>query len=67
MAKFDAEKVIQRIKDVIEYHRHPVITKFDGSTLAKLRRGAFYTYGCDRDMRPILVMRIERIDFGEPF
>jgi hypothetical protein len=67
MAKFDPEKVIQRIKDVINYHRHPVITKLEESTLSKLGKGIFYTYGCDRGMRPIVVLRIERINFDEPF
>lgn len=67
MAKFDKEKVVQRIKDVINYHRHPTITKFDEGTLNKLAQGMFYTYGCDRGMRPIVVMRIERINFEEDF
>lgn len=67
MAKFDKEKVVERLRDIINYHKHPIITNFDQSTLAKLQKGINYTYGCDKGMRPIIIIRLDLIDFEEPF
>jgi hypothetical protein len=57
--------VIERLKDAINYHRHPIITNFDDNTILRLQRGVTYTYGWDRGMRPIVIIRIDKIDFEE--
>ena len=56
-----------RLKDVINYHRNPVITTFTDETIRKLKSGFCYTYGYDRRYKPIIVLRADRIDFKGNF
>ena len=67
LVKFNREKVLTRVKDVINYHRNPVITQFDDDTIKRLKKGFVYTYGYDRKFKPILVIRVDRINFEDPF
>lgn len=67
MAKFDNEKVIERLRQAINYHRHPIITNFDQSTIFKLQKGIAYTFGYDKGMRPIIVLKMDQVDFQDNF
>ena len=63
LSKFNTEKVLTRLKDVINYHKNPVVTKFDEETIKRLKKGFVYTYGYDRKYKPILIIRVDRINF----
>ena len=67
MAKFDQEKIITRLRDVVNHNNNPVITAFNPDTLDRLNAGFAYTFGHDRNYKPILVIRIDRINFQESF
>ena len=51
----------------INHHKNPVITRFDENTVERLNTGVVYTYGHDRGFRPIVVIRIDRINLEESF
>jgi hypothetical protein len=43
-----------------------VITRLDEQTMLRLGVGSIYSYGYDRKLLPVLVMRIDRMDFKQP-
>lgn len=67
MTKFDKHRIVERLKDIINHHRNPVITAFNHETLKRLEQGIMYTYGHDKGLKPIVVIRIDRINFEESF
>ena len=67
MTKFDKHKIVERINTIINHHRNPVITNFTHATLKKLEQGIMYTYGYDKNFKPIVVVRVDRMNFEESF
>jgi hypothetical protein len=67
MTKFDKHKIVERLTTVINHHRNPTVTAFTHHTLKTLESGLVYTYGYDRKFKPIVVVRIDRINFEESF
>ncbi len=61
--KWNNDKIIERIKEVIKFNTSEAITRLNEETIAKLEQGAIYTYGCDRNKLPILIMRVDKVDF----
>ena len=50
------------MKELQQFHNNPTIIKFDETTIEKLKKGSLYTYGRDRKMKPIIILRFDRFD-----
>jgi hypothetical protein len=63
--KWNNEKIIDRIKEVIKFNTNEAIIKLDEKLMSRLQEGSIYTYGFDRNRLPILIMRVDKIDFSK--
>jgi len=50
----------------MDFHSHKIVTTFNESTIKKLEGGCIYSYGQDKGMRPVVVMRVDKFDFKLP-
>lgn len=60
------EKAAERVKMVVNYHRNEEMTKFNEETIKKLEEGTIYSYGHDKGMRPVVIMRVDKFNFKLP-
>lgn len=65
-SKWDIKTVLDRLDKVIEFTQNPVVTNFTPETARQLKKGFFYCYGHDRQLQPIVVLRVDQIDFSYP-
>jgi hypothetical protein len=43
-----------------------MVIKLDDETITKLESGSIYSYGCDKKLLPILIMRVDKMNFKKP-
>ena len=59
---FDHTDALEKLKIYCDWYSSPRIQRIDRSILDIINSGMIYTYGRDKDLRPIIYMNISRIN-----
>lgn len=63
-ANMNIDKCLERLRKLQAFQNNEIVTTFSSTTIKFLETGCIYTYGHDRGMKPIVILRLDRFDYS---
>ena len=60
------EGCLERLRKLQAFQNNQTVTSLSPTTVQLLQTGCIYTYGHDRNMKPIIILRADMFDYSKP-